>query len=111
MTNPSPVAPGPVPPPPDPVAEAMAGPPPRCGDVVYHRPSGERWLVAWADPATDDLAWTGWPDGLARLSDCEIVRRCTDEQHASAVDRWRQASGGDSRRARVLRMYGTPADG
>ncbi len=82
---------------------------PRCGDFVLHRPSGERWLVAYADPDRDDLAWFGWPNGLARLSDCEVVRRCTDDQHAKAVDEWRRSSGDDGRRNRVLRMYGGAA--
>ena len=51
----------------------------RCGDHVHHRPSGEDWVVAYDDG--DDLAWCGWPDGLARTSDCELVKACSDEEH------------------------------
>lgn len=42
----------------------------RTGDHVLHKPSGETWVVAFVDG--DDLAWCGWPNGLARTSDCEL---------------------------------------
>lgn len=58
--------------------------PPRCGDTVFHRPTGETWVVAYAEG--EYLAWFGWPDGLAKLSDCEVKERCSDEEHAKAVD-------------------------
>lgn len=82
---------------------------PRCGDVVFHRPSGERWIVAWAEG--DDLAWTGWPNGVARLSDCDVVRRCTDAQHVKAVEMWLRPGQHDSRSARVRRLYGATQEG
>ena len=50
----------------------------RCGDHVHHR-SGEDWIVAYIDG--DDLAWCGWPDGLARTSDCQLIKACSDEEH------------------------------
>jgi hypothetical protein len=59
---------------------------PRCGDTVRHGPTGDLWEVAYAHG--DSLAWCGWPDGRARLGDCEIVTRCTDEEHLAAVSRW-----------------------
>lgn len=83
---------------------------PRCGDHVLHRPSGETWVVAYADPATDDLAWAGWPNGLARLSDCEIVHRCTDAEHRLQVEAW-AGTPDDSRSSRVLRRYGEATHG
>ncbi len=51
----------------------------RCGDRVLHRPSGETWVVAYVDG--NDLAWCGWPDGLARTSDCDLVKAASDEDH------------------------------
>lgn len=51
----------------------------RCGDHVLHLPTGEMWLVAYVDG--DDLAWCGWPDGLARTSDCLLVKACDDAEH------------------------------
>jgi hypothetical protein len=78
---------------------------PRCGDVVLHRPSGEMWLVAWAEGEL--LAPSGWPNGIAQLADCEVLKRCSDPEHAAAVDEWRRVHDcSDSRRARVLRLYG-----
>ena len=46
---------------------------PRCGDTVQHHPTGEEWLVAYADPARDEIAWCGWPPGVAKLSDAEKI--------------------------------------
>lgn len=80
---------------------------PRCGDHVRHRPSGENWLVAWAEG--DDLAPAGWPNSMARLADCEVTFRCSDDVHRECVDLWRD-SPGDSRRDRVLRLYGRADD-
>lgn len=84
----------------------MADAIPRCGDHVLHRPSGEQWVVAWAEG--DDLAPAGWPNSVARLADCEVTHRCTDEEHRSWVAEWRDLKDGDSRRARVLRLYAEP---
>jgi hypothetical protein len=76
---------------------------PRCGDYVFHRPTEETWMVAWAEG--EDLAWAGWPDGKARLSDCDVVYRCTGDEHRKAVDDWRNVTN-DTRPHRVLRLYG-----
>jgi hypothetical protein len=75
---------------------------PRCGDHVRHRPTGERWLVAWAEG--DELAPAGWPTSMARLADCEVIHRCSDMEHAAAVREWGSSQGGH--RTRVLRLYG-----
>lgn len=80
--------------------------PPRCGDHVHHKPTGEKWVVAYADAEKNDIAWAGWPDGRARLVDCEVIYRCTDAEHASAVELWRSSRDLTSRRATVLRLYG-----
>ncbi len=80
-------------------------PVPRCGDTVLHRPSGEEWHVAYADPETDNIAWAGWPNGLARLSDCELILACSDEYHRGCVVQWRGVTD-DSRRDHVMARYG-----
>lgn len=77
---------------------------PRCGDSVRHEPTGEDWLVAYSEG--EHLAPAGWPDSRALLSDCRVIRRCTDEEHAKAVAQWRKGTGYDSRRGPVLRLYG-----
>ena len=78
---------------------------PRCGDTVHHRPSGEDWLVAYADPARDEIAWCGWPPGVAKLSDCTLVRRCSAEEHAALVAQILRMPGGDHRPDGVRRMH------
>lgn len=51
----------------------------RCGDKVKHGPTGETWVVAYVDG--EYLAWCGWPEGEARVSDCTLVEACSDEEH------------------------------
>lgn len=51
----------------------------RCGDHVFHRPTREHWLVAYVDG--DYLAWCGWPEGEARVADCDLIKECSDEEH------------------------------
>jgi len=46
-------------------------------DVVFHKPSGERWVVAFV--RGEYLAWCGWPQGEAKLFDCELVKKATSE--------------------------------
>jgi hypothetical protein len=47
-------------------------------DRVYRRPTGETWLLAYADFETGDLSWLGWPEGRARISDCDLVEPATE---------------------------------
>jgi hypothetical protein len=79
---------------------------PRCGDTVFHIPTGEEWLVAWADG--NELSWCGWPPGIAKLSDCIIRKRCTDEEHRKLV--WDVSLVPDFRGARVKRLYAAALD-
>ena len=76
----------------------------RTGDTVLHRPSGEAWLVAYVDGP--DLAWFGWPEGFARVDDCELVKACSDEEHEKALRKWTTPmrtsdSGGYDRRSTI----------
>lgn len=80
---------------------------PRCGDHVLHRPTGETWVVAYADAERDELAWVGAPDGVAKLSDCDLVTRVSHNVHKFCVYDWfAKPEGADHRRAEVLRLYG-----
>lgn len=79
---------------------------PRCGDTVRHLPTGNLLEVAFARDTY--LSWAGWPEGLAAISDCEVVERCTGEQHLAAVSRWldgEHGAGTDYRRAWIRRLY------
>lgn len=84
----------------------------RTGDHVRHRPSGEVWVVAYVRPETDDLAWCGWPHGLARMYDCEMVKACSDEDHVKLLTDMSRVEndsrGSYARRAIVLRARGMP---
>jgi hypothetical protein len=72
----------------------------RAGDTVLHKPTGEEWLVAYVEG--DDLAWCGWPDGLARTGDCELVRACSDEEHVRRLRALAAADAGRrSRKAQI----------
>ncbi|MEW6125414.1 MAG: hypothetical protein AB1698_22640 [Pseudomonadota bacterium] len=82
----------------------MSEPRIRCGDHVFHAPSEETWVVAWADYEANDLAWCGWPNGVARLSDCTLVKAATDEEHFATLEQVLSCS--DSRALRAARLYG-----
>lgn len=51
----------------------------KTGDTVIHRPTGETWVVAVVREDEDRLSWCGWPEGMANLSDCDLVESCSDE--------------------------------
>ena len=53
----------------------------KAGDSVLHKPSGETWLVASISPDENDLTASGWPETEAPVSDCELKRRATPEEH------------------------------
>lgn len=48
------------------------------GDHVLHAPSGETWVVAYV--RGDRLAWCGWPQGEATLTDCMLLKKAAPEQ-------------------------------
>ncbi len=80
----------------------------RCGDAVLHKPTGERWLVAYADYDSGTLAWTGWPEGRAEITDCERTRSATDKQHKKHVSDWLDSprrSVHDHRVGVIQRLY------
>lgn len=52
----------------------------RTGDHVFHAPTGETWLVAFVEQERNELVPCGWPLTLAKLSDCTLVKACTDEE-------------------------------
>lgn len=80
---------------------------PRAGDHVFHRPTGETWVVAYCEG--DDLAWCGWPDGLARTSDCEIVKRCSDEEHVAWLRQIADGAGGHRQTRAEAALAAMPA--
>lgn len=65
-------------------------------DHVQHGPSGESWVVAYV--RGDRLAWCGWPQGEAALSDCTLVKKATAEQRIKLLRE--MANGGSDPRSR-----------
>ena len=74
----------------------------RCGDHVRHIPSGEVWVVAWADDKK--LCAAGWPETIVDVDSCVCIKRSTETEHLSAIFDWRKSSG-SSRREAVRRMH------
>lgn len=79
----------------------------RAGDIVHHEPSGEDWVVAYVDG--EDLAWCGWPDGIARAADCWLKKSCTDEEHLKLLKEIAKSDGRRARKAKAaLVALGSP---
>lgn len=53
----------------------------RAGDGIRHKPTGEKWLVAAVSPNGRELVCCGWPETIAKISDCELLCQATDEGH------------------------------
>jgi hypothetical protein len=73
---------------------------PDTGGVVLHRPSGERWVVAYV--SGDRLAWCGWPSGVATLGECTLVKRATCDQRLKLLADMASMSEADHRRTYAL---------
>jgi hypothetical protein len=52
----------------------------KSGDVVRYVPMNAVWVVAIVGPAPGTLSPVGWPDVVAQIADCELIRECTDEE-------------------------------
>ena len=79
----------------------------RTGDVVRHKPSGETWVVAYAD--SYDVICCGWPETIARPEECELIEACSDEEYWKLVERVSHISGlRGSRCAQLLQERNTP---
>lgn len=75
----------------------------RAGDTVHHFPTGENWILA-VDQFGDEVSPCGWPETIAKASDCTILERASDKQrHEQLLKsskirdnldiRWREARG------------------
>ena len=74
----------------------------RSGDHVYHKPSEETWVVAWADPETGYMAPCGWPTCQALISDCEMVKEASDAESADIIERVQSSGRSDSHKPKAL---------
>lgn len=56
----------------------------RPNDVVLHKPSGEKWVVAGVNTQTGELVPMGYPfPSIAKLSDCELLESHYTTEHQS----------------------------
>jgi hypothetical protein len=81
------------------------------GDVVEHGPSGEEWTVCYADYKTGKLAWFGWPDGLADIANCTLIRKSSPERRAQWIKLAGQNAASQRRFAKAFEMYGEAISG
>lgn len=76
----------------------------KTGDIVLHKPSGERWLVAYAENGY--VCACGWPETLARESDCQLLERASEEKRIGLLHEIANKPGMDSRREYARRVLG-----
>ena len=76
----------------------------KTGDVVLHRPTGERWLVAYSENGY--VCACGWPETLAKESDCELIRSASDEERAALLKEIADKPAHDTRREYARRKLG-----
>lgn len=74
----------------------------RTGDTILHKPSGERWLVAAVSPTGDQIVCCGWPESVAPVTDCELIKSATDADHCELLAR---VCEGRDTRASWARFY------
>ena len=75
----------------------------RTGDHVFHGPSEETWVVAWADHKTGYMSPCGWPECQAKIADCTITKRATDEEFSKLVDQLSKSGRRDASNAARIR--------
>ena len=68
----------------------------RAGDKVFHKPTGETWILA-VDQRGNDVYWCGWPEGYAYAKDCELKKSATDEDRLKMLRDWSEKRGNDAR--------------
>lgn len=66
------------------------------GDTVKHGPTGETWIVAYV--RGEYLAWCGWPEGEARLSDCTLIEKAGAEDRERLLREMAAMPEDDARR-------------
>lgn len=64
-------------------------------DHVHHGPSGEDWVVAYVQG--DTLCPCGWPETLAKLSDCTLIWKAPASERRKLLERMAASREPDSR--------------
>jgi hypothetical protein len=71
----------------------------RTGDEVFHGPSRETWLVAWADHETGYMAPCGWPTCQARIDESTVVKSATDDEASALIEQLSKSGRTDAHKA------------
>jgi hypothetical protein len=58
----------------------------RAGDTVFVRAIKEKWLVAAVSVDNKQLVCCGWPESLVDVTECDLVRACSDEKHIKLLN-------------------------
>lgn len=67
----------------------------RIGDTVLHKPTREKWTLAYVDER--EVMWCGWPEGWAKRADCELIESCSDAEHWKLIEELARMGGPDAR--------------
>lgn len=78
----------------------------KTGDTVLHRPSGEKWLVAYADCGI--VCPCGWPETIAKESDCQLLDSATEEERIDLLREMAEKHSHDSRWSYARHALGLP---
>lgn len=64
----------------------------RAGDIAYHWPTGETWVLAY-DDGNGRVAWMGWPPGEAEAQHCILMVPATEAEHRATVMAFAKQAG------------------
>lgn len=78
----------------------------QTGDVVMHRPTGERWVVACVENGR--LSWCGWPEGMVPVGECELKEKASDEERYKLLRELASMNGDDHRKRYAERVLSAP---
>jgi len=67
------------------------------GDTILHGPTGETWIVAFANDR--EVCCVGWPCSLAKRSDCTLVRAAPASERDKLLRDMANMNGADIRRS------------
>jgi hypothetical protein len=74
----------------------------RAGDVVRHEPTGETWVLAWADGR--HVCPCGWPVTMALACQCVLLEAATNKQYRDMLRVWAGGEESDPRTRRCRRL-------
>lgn len=74
----------------------------KTGDTILHKPSGEKWVVAFADAGY--VCACGWPESYGKEEDCEIIESVSEDESLILLRKIASKQNDDSRKRFALRI-------